>query len=286
MIHIFNAAQKLLTNCGVVQSCHYSTCIPITAVESAVSSHFIDCPFKVGIYFVYPGDIAQTRSSLMGGPSSLETRDTARTLIKASPSLWSQQSFNNEAQTTEKSPMLRGLPHSFEETAVLLSSFHHIKDPCLYFLVCSGFMLRGAAAEEGPHSGHIVFVNILRLLFGVCIYFFSSALWSLKKKPRLSLEAPHFFLFCVFKRKTRVASFFCLYAWKDLLTCIKFSLFIQLALCFALPCFIHESDILWQQLHGGFPRARGTFELKATHKFTKRCKYWNNSSWIYLTDLV
>lgn len=196
MIHIFNAAQKLLTNCGVVQSCHYSTCIPITAVESAVSSHFIDCPFKVGIYFVYPGDIAQTRSSLMGGPSSLETRDTARTLIKASPSLWSQQSFNNEAQTTEKSPMLRGLPHSFEETAVLLSSFHHIKDPCLYFLVCSGFMLRGAAAEEGPHSGHIVFVNILRLLFGVCIYFFSSALWSLKKKPRLSLEAPHFFL-CV-----------------------------------------------------------------------------------------
>lgn len=87
MIHIFNAAQKLLTNCGVVQSCHYSTCIPITAVESAVSSHFIDRPFKVGIYFVYPGDIAQTRSSLMGGPSSLETRDTARTLIKASPSL-------------------------------------------------------------------------------------------------------------------------------------------------------------------------------------------------------
>lgn len=57
--------------------------------------------------------------------------------------------------------MLRGLPHSFEETAVLLSSFHHIKDPCLYFLVCSGFTLRGAAAEKGPRGGRIVLVNIL-----------------------------------------------------------------------------------------------------------------------------
>lgn len=78
--------------------------------------------------------------------------------------------------------MLRGLPHSFEETAVLLSSFQHIKDQCFYFLVCLGLMLWGGTAEEDPRvaplssstsSGQPVY------RFDMCIYSFSAALWSL-----------------------------------------------------------------------------------------------------------
>lgn len=54
---------------------------------------------------------------------------------------------------------------------------------------------------------------------------------------------------------------FSLFVWTDLITCILFSLFIQPALCFSLPCFIYGSHVLWLQLQGGFLKAQGSVEL-------------------------
>lgn len=98
--------------------------------------------------------------------------------------------------------MLRGLPHSFEETAVLLSSFQHIKDQCFYFLVCLGLMLWGGTAEEDPRvaplssstsSGQPVY------RFDMCIYSFSAALWSLFHTTTASVSF----------RKYPIWAFFC-----------------------------------------------------------------------------
>lgn len=104
-------------------------------------------------------------------------------------------------------------------------------------------------SRGGPQSSPGVFVNMTRLAFGMCIYFFS-ALWSKQLKPQILLETVHFGL------NTQIVdlSFFP-YAWTDLITCIQFSLFIQLALCFTLPCFIYGSHVLWLQLQGGDPKA-------------------------------
>lgn len=154
--------------------------------------------------------------------------------------------------------MLCGLPRSIEETAVLLSSSQHIKDPCFYFLVCSGLMLCAGTAEEDPRVAPVSFVNSPRLIcvpFSMCIYFSRASLWSLFQTATNSFRNTLFWLF-LFEYKSQVMdlSFF-LYAWTDLITCIQFSLFIQPALCFPLPCFIYGSHVLWLQLQCGFPKA-------------------------------
>lgn len=99
--------------------------------------------------------------------------------------------------------MLRGLPHSFEETAVLLSFSQHIKDLCFFISLyvqvsCYEVEQRGTQKQSSPG----VFVNIVRLTclqFGMCIYFFSAGLWHLFKQlqPQRLLENTPFWLFCL-----------------------------------------------------------------------------------------
>lgn len=154
--------------------------------------------------------------------------------------------------------MLRG----FEETAVLLSSFQHIKDLCFYFLVCSGLMLWGGTAEEDlraatvssstPSGWPVWHTHFISSVLH-CGHFF---------KPNQATAANSFLGFFLFEYRSQIVdlSFF-LYAWTDLITCIQSSLFIQPALCFTLPCFIYGSHVLWLQLQGGDPKAWGSFQL-------------------------
>lgn len=144
--------------------------------------------------------------------------------------------------------MLRGLPHSFEETAVLLSFSQHIKDPCFFislYVQVSCYEVEQRRTQKQSSPG--VFVNILRLTclqFGMCIYFFSAGLWAPFQTTTVTTS---------FRKHVVDLSFF-LYAWTDLNTWIQFSLFIQLALCFTLHCFIYGSHVLWLQLRGEVPK--------------------------------
>lgn len=130
-------------------------------------------------------------------------------------------------------------------------------------------------SRGGPQSSPVVFVNILRLTclpFGMCVYFFSAALWSFFQttiQPQLLLDNTPSWPF-LFRYKSQVVDLsFCLHAWTDLITCIQFSLFIQLAVCFTLPCFIYGSHVLWLQLGGEFLKGWGSFEL-----FHRQCMIW------------
>lgn len=133
-----------------------------------------------------PGDIVQTNSSPVGGPGSQDTWDTARPLIRASVSLWSQQSFSNKAQTTEKAPMLGSL--SFEETAVL-SSFQHIKD--LFLFRCMFWSQAVRLNSRGGPGVALVFLSTSSGWPVCCVVrtfiFWSSALWPLFKTTAVEL---------------------------------------------------------------------------------------------------
>lgn len=55
--------------------------------------------------------------------------------------------------------------------------------------------------------------------------------------------------------------YFSFCAWKYFIAWLQFSLFIELALCFTLSCFIYGSHILWLRLWSEFPQALGLVEL-------------------------
>lgn len=61
---------------------------------------------------------------------------------------------------------------------------------------------------------------------------------------------------------------FCFYAWMGFITCIHFPLFIQLALCFILCCFIHES--LWENIQGRIPEAGYSLEVFSETRIKNR----------------
>lgn len=140
----------------------------------------------------------------VGGPGSQETWDNVCPLIKASLSLWSQQSFSNKAQTTERSPMLPWAPSCLwgDSCTVVIPPAH--QRPVFFislFAQVSCYQLTQQRSQSSP----CVFVNILQLTclqFVMCVYFFSAgvagaltqttaATTSLGKHPILALLFEH-----------------------------------------------------------------------------------------------
>lgn len=141
--------------------------------------------------------------------------------------------------------MLRGLPHSFEKTAVPLSFFQHIKEPVFLF-PCSMFKFhavrwnRGGGLQSSPRVSVSQHPPVDP--FAMCIYFYSAELWLLSKTTTatISFRNSPFWLFLFENRSQIVDLSFLLHAWTDLITCIQFSLFIQLALCFTRAVLFME----------------------------------------------
>lgn len=148
--------------------------------------------------------------------------------------------------------MLHGLAHSFKETAIPLSSLQHIKELCFFYFLVRSVLLLWAGTTENPkvvlvssltYSGwHVVSPPyvVLQRLTGFTFSIHDS--YNVFLKPSLL----GFFLFEYISQVADLS--LCLYAWKDLITWIWFSLFIPLALCFTPACFIYGSHILWLQL--------------------------------------
>lgn len=187
-------------------------------------------------------EIRWCEGRMMGGPASAgRPPDNVCPLIKASPSLWSQQRFSNKTAPPTLYPptplqsLLRRQLHCCHPTSTS-------KDPqyYYYFLFISLFAhvscrqltqqkMRRVERPPTPDSPGVL-VNI------PCAFYFSPALCqtaaaatSLKKKLLLQRE------------NTRVDGCdpsFTLHARPDLNTWMWFSLYIQPTLCFALPCLV------------------------------------------------
>lgn len=193
----------------------------------------------------------------VGGPGSQETWDNICPLIKASLSLWSQQSFSNKAQATERSPMLPWAPSCLwgDSCTVVIPPAH--QRPVFFislFAQVSCYQLTQQRSQSSPG----VFVNILQLTclqFVMCVYFFSAGvrvLWLKQMQPQLLSENTPFWLFC-------------LNTWVEYCNLSLFFMVEQISthgfgfhysynqlFVFTLPCFFYGSHVLCLQLRDEF----------------------------------
>lgn len=110
----------------------------------------------------------------------------------------------------ETSPILRGLPHSFEETAVLLSFLQHIKDLKLFFISLYVQVPAMKVEQQRTQSGPVslsAFSGWPVCGLGMCIYFFSAGLWGCFQTttPQLLLENMIHFGFFVWIHESRTS---------------------------------------------------------------------------------